>query len=92
MGRKNRMKSTFQNSVCPGSFWIRHNEYNILKAVGTFELMRMEKDDVVIVMGLVSPHNINIIKDVKLVQCYSQKMNCIYTTDLEKFYFNYHKL
>jgi hypothetical protein len=89
MGRKNRMKSTFANDVSTGTFWIRHKEYQVILNQAFIKLV---KEDVVIVMGLVSPHNINIIKDVKLVQCYSQKMNCIYTTDLEKFYFNYHKL
>lgn len=90
MGRKNRMKSTFANQVSAGSFWIRHNTYGILL---NQKYIKLEKDDVVVVLGFLNDDKINIIfKDIKIVKCYSQKMCTTYTTDLEKFYFNYHKL
>ena len=90
MGRKNRMKSTFANQVSPGTFWIRHNSYGVLI---NQKYTKLEKDDVVVVLGFLNDEKINIVfKDIKIVKCYSQKMNGVYTTDLEKFYFNYHKL
>lgn len=90
MGRKNRMKSTFANEVSAGSFWIRHNTYGILL---NQKYIKLEKDDVVIVLGFLKPGpNVNILDGVKIVKCHSQKMNCTYTTNLEQFYFNYHKL
>jgi hypothetical protein len=90
MGRKNRMKSTFANQVSAGSFWIRHKGYGVLINQNWVELL---KDDVVIVLGFLKPGtNVNMLDGVKIVKCYSQKMNCIYTTTLEQFYFNYHKL
>lgn len=90
MGRKNRMKSTFVNDVRPGTFWIRHNEYQI---VHHQELVKLKKEDVVIVLKFIDKISFNnLVHDTKLVDCYSQKMNCKYTTTLENFYFNYHKL
>lgn len=90
MGRKNRMKSTFANEVSAGTFWIRHNKYGVIL---NQSYVQLEKDDVVIVLGFVKPNpNINLLHNIKVVKCHSQKMNCIYTTSLENFYFNYHKL
>ena len=88
MGRKNRMKSTFANDVSTGTFWIRHKEYQVILNQA---LIKLVKEDVVIVLGFVES-NIIHLRDVKIVQCYSQKLNCAYTTTLENFYFNYHKL
>lgn len=89
MGRKNRMKSTFANQVSAGSFWIRHNQYQILI---NLNLVRLQKDDVVIVLGFLNTDYNLLDKNIKIVKCHSQKMNCTYTTTLENFYFNYHKL
>lgn len=88
--KKHRMKSTFANEVSAGSFWIRHKGYGVLINRDWIEL---QKDDVVIVLGFLKPGpNVNLLDGVKIVKCHSQKMNCIYTTTLEQFYFNYHKL
>lgn len=90
MGKKHRMKSTFANEVSTGSFWIRHKKYGVLLNQRYVDL---EKDDVVVVLGFLKPGpNVNMLDGVKIVKCHSQKMNCTYTTTLEQFYFNYHKL
>lgn len=85
MRRKKRRKSTFLNEIQTGSFWICHEEYCI---VLNNALERTQVDDVVIVLGL----NETIFKDVKVVECYSQKMNIPFSTTVEDFYFNYTKL
>lgn len=90
MSKKHRMKSTFANEVSAGTLWIRHRGYGVLINQNWTEL---QKDDVVIVLGFLKPGtNVNMLDGVKIVKCHSQKMNCIYTTTLEQFYFNYHKL
>lgn len=89
MKRKNRMKCTFINDVRPGTFWIRHNEYQLFK---NFKFLNLEKSDVIMVLGFANI-NLNLIYvDMKLVECYSQKMNCSYETTLHDFYKNYRKL
>jgi hypothetical protein len=90
MGKKHRMKSTFANEVSAGTFWIRHKKYGVLINQRYIDL---EKDDVIVVLGFLKPNqNINMLHNIKIVQCHSQKLNCTYTTTLENFYFNYHKL
>jgi len=84
------MKSTFTNEVRPGTFWICHHKDQIIL---NGRLVDIQKDDVVVVLKFIDKINFNnLIHDTKLVDCYSQKMNCKYTTTLENFYFNYHKL
>jgi hypothetical protein len=84
MGRKNRMKSTFPNEVRPGTFWICHHKDQIIL---NGRLVDIQKDDVVVVLGL-----LETIMRTKVVKCHSQKMNTTFTTPMENFYYNYHKL
>jgi hypothetical protein len=84
MGRKNRIKSIFANEVSPGTFWICHHTDRIIL---DGRLIDIQKDDVVIVLAL-----LKTIMNTKVVECHSQKMNTIFTTPMENFYHNYHKL
>jgi hypothetical protein len=84
MGRKNRMKSTFANEVRPGTFWICHKKDQIIL---NMKLQTIEKDDVVIVLDILPT-----VLETKVVKCHSQKLNTAFTTPMENFYFNYHKL
>ena len=84
MERKNRMKSTFANQVSPGTFWICHHKDQIILQ-GRLEFI--QKDDVVVVLK-----QLKTIMNTKVVECFSQKMNTTFTTPMENFYHNYHKL
>jgi hypothetical protein len=79
------VKSTYVNELRTGSFWICHNEYHI---VLNNSLKLTQKNDVVIILGFIE----TMFKDVKVVECHSQKMNIVFSTTIEDFYFNYNKL
>jgi hypothetical protein len=84
MGRKNRMKSTFTNEVRPGTFWICHHKDQIIL---NQRLEYIQKDDVIIVLD-----TLDTVMNTKVVKCHSQKLNTAFTTPMENFYHNYHKL
>lgn len=85
MGRKNRMKSTFINTVHPGSMWICHARHGTLNYPE-----KIEKGDIALVLEVTDLGFMDSLN--KFVKILSQKKGSVCVVSLEDFYFCYHKI
>jgi hypothetical protein len=88
MGRKNRFKSTFRNTVIPGTLWVCSTSFTAFYTAAQKErITKIQKGDHCIVISLRQGY----YKDILTVRCLSQRLGYCYDISLEELYLNYTK-